>query len=59
MKTINRLTVGLSKEDMRKIDSLADEFGESKASIVQQSVRLYYYLHKFSERVREGKKDDS
>lgn len=45
MKTINRLTVGLSKEDLRKIESLAYEFGESKASIVQQAVRNYYIQH--------------
>ena len=54
MKQNKRLSVSLSKEDLRKIDSLADEFGESKASIVQQAVRLYYYLHYLSKEASDG-----
>lgn len=53
MKTVNRLTIGLSKEDLRKIESLAEEFGESKASIIQQSVRQYYYWHALSKMILE------
>jgi len=58
-KTFKRLSVGLSKEDARKLENLASEFGENRADIIHKALSQFYYLHRISQKLERLNENDS
>jgi len=41
-KTITRVSIGLTKEDVRVLDILCDKLGESKSTVIKRGMNMLH-----------------
>ena len=44
--TIRRISVGVTKENLRQLDTMCEEFGESKSQVVKRALTILFYISK-------------